>query len=58
MSPTHDIFSSEYDDFGRLYPREFTKVSSDLFDSEKSNTTYGLTFETNPTFKVYMNKTE
>ena len=58
MSISYDIFSSpeNYNDDGRKYPREFTIVSTDLFNSEKANTTYAETYETNPYFKVYFNK--
>lgn len=48
-----DIFSSPDNSIstGRKYPREFTNVSTDLFNS-KSISTLGRTYETNPRYRV------
>ncbi|MCX7569754.1 cyanophycinase [Tumebacillus sp. DT12] len=58
MTPTLDIFSSpnNYRNGSRVNPREFVDVSTDLFDSRSSTSTYGETHETNPIFKVTMTK--
>lgn len=58
MRPTRDIFSSPTNrsaQGGRRNPREFIRVSTDLFDSRSSSTT-GQTYETNPTFEARLTK--
>ena len=58
MSPTDDIFSSpnNTDSSGNRYnPLEFSIVANDLFNS-RSSSTYGLTYESGPTFKVTLTK--
>ncbi len=58
LSPTRDIFSSPNNSGanGRRNPREFVRVSTDLFDSYYSTSTYGLTYERNPRFEVVLTK--
>jgi len=58
MTPTLDIFSSpnNLQSGSRKNPREFVRVSTDLFDSRNSTSTYGETYETSPAFKVNMTK--
>ncbi|GER88060.1 hypothetical protein KDW_22220 [Dictyobacter vulcani] len=59
MSPTDDIFSSPDNvnpSGGRANPRKFTVVANNLFNSRAAST-YGLTYESGPTFKVTMTKT-
>ena len=58
MSPTTDIFSSPNNSGsnGRRNPREFVDVSTDLFDSEFSTSTYGLTYERTARYRVIMTK--
>lgn len=53
MTATGDIFSSPNNSGanGRRNPREFVKVSTDLFDS-RSTSTLGRTYESNPRFRV------
>lgn len=57
-TPTTDIFSSpnNYRSGSRVNPREFVEVTTDLFDSRNSTTTYGETYETNPTWKATFTK--
>ncbi|GCE14826.1 cyanophycinase [Tengunoibacter tsumagoiensis] len=58
MSPTDDIFSSPNNTAsggGRANPLEFVIVANDLFNS-RSSSTYGLTYESGPTFKVTLTK--
>jgi len=58
MTPTTDIFSSpnNYKGGARVNPREFVDVTTDLFDSRNSTTTYGETYETSPTWKAVFTK--
>lgn len=53
MTATGDIFSSPNNSGadGRRKPREFVKVSADLFNSRVTST-LGLTYERNPRFRV------
>ncbi|MES2821348.1 MAG: cyanophycinase [Pseudomonadota bacterium] len=53
MTATGDIFSSPNNSIstGRRLPREFVKVSTDLFDSRVTST-LGRTYETTPRFRV------
>lgn len=53
MTATGDIFSSPNNSGadGRRKPREFVKVSADLFNS-RSTSTLGRTYETNPRYRV------
>lgn len=53
MTVTTDIFSSPNNSGanGRRKPREFVKVSADLFDSRVTST-LGRTYETSPRFRV------
>ena len=53
MTATSDIFSSPNNSTsaGRRNPREFVKVSADLFDS-RATSTLGRTYETTPRFRV------
>jgi cyanophycinase len=53
MTATGDIFSSPNNSTtaGRRKPREFVKVSADLFNSRVTST-LGRTYETNPRFRV------
>lgn len=53
MTATGDIFSSPNNSItaGRRKPREFVKVSADLFNSRVTST-LGRTYETNPRFRV------
>lgn len=53
MTATGDIFSSPNNSTtaGRRKPREFVKVSADLFNSRVTSTV-GRTYETNPRFRV------
>lgn len=56
--PTRDIFSSpnNLNSSGtRRYPREFTLIATDLFDSRSTSTT-GQTYERNPAFEVRLTK--
>jgi cyanophycinase len=57
-SATGDIFSSPNNSTssGRRNPREFVRVSADLFDSRNSSLTYGRTYETGPRFEVKLTK--
>jgi cyanophycinase len=57
MSATGDIFSSPNNSGanGRRNPREFVKVSADLFDSRVTST-LGRTYERNPRFRVDLSK--
>jgi cyanophycinase len=57
VTPTRDIFSSPNNSGsnGRLNPREFVRVSTDLFDSRSSSTT-GQTYETTSRYEVKMTK--
>lgn len=58
LSPTRDVFSS-VDNLNaqgtRKNPREFVRITSDLFDS-RSGATTGQTYETNPTFEARLTK--
>lgn len=58
MTPTLDIFSSPNNltSGSRKNPREFVRVTTDLFDSRNSTTTYGETYESSPVFKVNLTK--
>jgi len=58
MRATTDIFSSpnNYKNGSRVNPEMFNNVTTDLFDSAKVNTTYGLTYETHPEFRVDFDK--
>jgi hypothetical protein len=51
MPISSDIFSSPEDstDEGRRHPNEFTKVSTNLWDSSLANSTIGNSYEDNPT---------
>ncbi len=53
LTATTDIFSSPNNSTtaGRRKPREFVKVSADLFDSRVTST-LGRTYESNPRFRV------
>ncbi|KAJ3442190.1 cyanophycinase [Anaeramoeba flamelloides] len=64
MTPTDDVFSSpdansrqnkRLKSLTRTNPNKFTKVSTDLFDSKGDNT-YGITYENDPTYKVFFQK--
>lgn len=57
LPPTNDIFSSPDNVCGgaRCNPSEFVIISTDLFDSEDRRT-YGLTYESGPTYQVRMVK--
>lgn len=58
LAPTRDLFSSVANLTGqgaRRNPREFVRVTTDLFDSRSAATT-GQTYETNPTFEVRLTK--
>jgi len=55
LSTSYDIFSSAYaieSDLERKNSEEFTIISTDLFDCDKSDSTLGYSHETNPEFKV------
>jgi cyanophycinase len=56
-TPTRDIFSSPNNSSstGRRNPREFVRVSTDLFDSRSSSTT-GQTYETASRYEVKLTK--
>lgn len=57
-SHSEDIFSSPNNlnsSDRRQKPREFINIANDLFDS-RSTSTYGLTYESRPTFKVTLTK--
>lgn len=58
VSPTRDVFSSVNNlnaQGTRKSPREFVRITTDLFDSRSSATT-GQTYETNPTFETRLTK--
>ena len=57
VSPTRDIFSSPNNSTtsGRRNPREFVRVSTDLFDSRGTSTT-GQSYETGPIFEAKLSK--
>lgn len=51
---THDIFGGS-----RRHPTqkpEFTRVATSVFDARKDTSSYGETYERNPTYRVYMSR--